>query len=184
MSDWLFDEIGVDGTKGTYKKGDWRSYAVHDDKQIKGFFGDYRWLSNFHVCEVHYDFLGFVSSENAYQAAKVVEDQREPFQLCTPYESKNLWQEERFTKRYTADEWDKVKYSVMFYVVFDKFMRNNDLRKKLLETGKKHLEETNHWGDTYWGVDVRKGGQNKLGSILMYIRDSVKHVPENGLTPL
>jgi ribA/ribD-fused uncharacterized protein len=184
MSDWMFDEVGVDGKPNTYKKGDWKSYAVHSDTEIKGFFGPYRWLSNFHPCEVHYGFAAYVSSENAYQAAKIYPDDREPFQVCEPYVSKNLWKDDRFRKIYTPEQWDSIKYSVMFNILVSKFLLNNDLRKKLLETGKKELVELNHWGDTFWGVDIRKGGQNNLGKILMYLRESMKHVPENGLTPL
>lgn len=26
--------------------------TVHTESMIKGFFGDYRWLSNYHVCDV------------------------------------------------------------------------------------------------------------------------------------
>jgi predicted NAD-dependent protein-ADP-ribosyltransferase YbiA (DUF1768 family) len=40
----------------------------------------------------------------------------------------------------------------MYDIVFDKFTRNKSLGDKLLETGDKYLEETNHWHDTCWGV--------------------------------
>jgi predicted NAD-dependent protein-ADP-ribosyltransferase YbiA (DUF1768 family) len=57
----------------------------------------------------------------------------------------------------------------MAVCVFSKFLINKDLRQKLVETGDKYLEETNNWGDAYWGVyeDV---GNNKLGKILMATR--------------
>jgi predicted NAD-dependent protein-ADP-ribosyltransferase YbiA (DUF1768 family) len=56
-------------------------------------------------------------------------------------------------------------------ILFDKFERNTDLRDKLLQTNRCYLEEANHWGDSYWGVDIHAGGKNHLGEILMGIRE-------------
>jgi ribA/ribD-fused uncharacterized protein len=168
----MFDEIGVDGKKGTYKFGDWKQYAVHSPTEIKGFFGPARWLSNFHLCLVSFDGAFYPSAENAYQSAKVIPEHREGFQTCTPAESKTLWKDPKLTRIYTAEEWDTVKYDIMLVILMDKFYRNIDLRKKLLLTGKAYLEETNHWNDVAWGVDHRTGtGQNLLGKILMKCRD-------------
>ena len=59
----------------------------------------------------------------------------------------------------------------MLAIVFDKFWRNPTLKQRLLATGQRYLEETNHWGDLYYGVDYRTGkGQNVLGQILMKVR--------------
>ncbi len=65
----------------------------------------------------------------------------------------------------------------MSSIVFDKFCRSFYLRNRLLETGDKYLEETNHWSDSYWGVDIKKGGKNNLGKILMKVRDFWKDKP-------
>lgn len=59
----------------------------------------------------------------------------------------------------------------MSVILFDKFYRNPNLRQQLIKTDNKFLEETNHWGDQFWGVDIKKGGQNNLGKILMKIRE-------------
>ena len=66
--------------------------------------------------------------------------------------------------------WDGMKYDIMSSVVFDKFYRNHDIRKLLLETGDKYIEETNHWKDSVWGV-CNGVGQNNLGKILMATRE-------------
>lgn len=42
---------------------------------IKGFFCQYRWLSNFWPCKVEYDGHKFKSVEQAYQYAKAVTDE-------------------------------------------------------------------------------------------------------------
>ena len=55
-----------------------------------------------------------------------------------------------------------------------KFYRNLDIREKLLATGDKYLEEKNFWNDVFWGVDYKKGGENKLGKILMKVRECLR----------
>jgi predicted NAD-dependent protein-ADP-ribosyltransferase YbiA (DUF1768 family) len=42
----------------------------------------------------------------------------------------------------------------------------DEFRDKLLATGTFHIEETNTWGDVFWGV-CRGRGENHLGKILM-----------------
>lgn len=164
----MYNEVPV-GDKPFYKFGDWKEYAVHDDCSIKGFFGKYRWLSNFHECPVYFEGLLYPSSECAYQAAKVDSDCRHKLQTCSSETSKKVW---KLLSRIdiTEDEWDVRKYDVMSVILFDKFYRNRDLRQKLIDTGDKFLEESNHWKDVFWGVDIKLGGQNNLGKILMKIR--------------
>lgn len=147
----------------------WKTYVIHDDHNIKGFFGEYRWLSNFHICEVVYDGVQWPSSENAYQAMKVRDEDRKRFETCTPSEAKKFWK--KCVTIYKPEEWDLIKRKIMEDIVFDKFHRNLDLREKLIETFNKHLEETNHWNDIYWGVNFKSGiGRNELGNILMNVR--------------
>lgn len=144
-------------------------YIVHDDNNLKGFRGEAEFLSNFYPCKVWYKGLLYNSCENAYQAAKVIEAERLEFTTCTPAKSKRLWKD--CSKLYSAEKWDSIRYDIMAAIVFDKFYRNLDLRKKLINTGQKHLEELNVWHDLWWGVDYKTGaGENKLGKILMKVR--------------
>ncbi len=146
----------------------WQDYALHSDNQICGFFGDYRWLSNFHLCDVEFEGLVYPSSENAYQAAKVRTFDRIGFIDCSPAASKRIWKP---LTRFTREEWDEVKEYYMQKIVFEKFARNKDLRDLLVATYPKYLEERNAWKDTFWGVDIKLGGKNKLGMMLMAIRN-------------
>lgn len=142
--------------------------GVHDEKTIKGFNEEYRWLSNYWPCEVIWNGLTYKSSEAAYQAAKSLDPK--------------VW--ERFTTLGAGtskkegklldirEDWDDVKLGIMFQICLDKFVRNEDLKQKLLATGDKFLEETNWWGDTFWGV-CRGAGQNHLGRTLMEIRQII-----------
>jgi N-glycosidase YbiA len=148
-----------------------RDYIVHDAENVKGFFGEYRWMSNFHKCAIWYEGLGFPSTENAYVYAKIDPSQRKNWwelstflMSCEPHEAKKIGRTIPL-----RDDWEEVKYDVMSSVVFDKFYRHVDLRHELLATGDKYLEETNHWGDKFWGVCDGKG-KNSLGKILMGVR--------------
>jgi ribA/ribD-fused uncharacterized protein len=146
-----------------------RDYIVHDESQIKGFFGEYRFLSNFELGDVIYEGIKYPSSENAYQAAKSLDlEIRKQFVNISPNESKKLGQKIDVRK-----DWEEVKYGIMYQIVLDKFSRNYELGDLLIETGDKYLEETNSWKDKVWGVcdDV---GKNWLGKILMDVRTQIK----------
>jgi predicted NAD-dependent protein-ADP-ribosyltransferase YbiA (DUF1768 family) len=47
-------------------------YPTVTSEGIYGFFREYRWLSNFHLCRVHVQNLEYPSSEHAYMAMKTV----------------------------------------------------------------------------------------------------------------
>lgn len=74
-------------------------------------------------------------------------------------------------------DWECVKAETMEKILRLKF---NDLKlgKLLKETGDVQLIEQNYWHDTFWGVCTcskhKRTGLNKLGFILMKIRDEMK----------
>lgn len=143
-----------------------RDYIVHSNNEIKGFFGEWRFLCNFHKCPVYFDGVLYPSTESAYMSAKTIDlEQRKSFEDIEPNEAKKLGR--IITLR---SDWEEVKYDVMSSVVFDKFYRHKELRDKLLSTGDAYLEETNHWKDCIWGV-CDGVGENYLGKILMGVRD-------------
>ena len=53
-------------------------------------------------------------------------------------------------------------------VVLDNMTPN--LARMLIDTGYKHLEERNDWGDVWWGTNEKGIGENNLGQILMNVR--------------
>ena len=141
---------------------------------ISDFRGKYRFLSNFQASTIEYEDLLFPSVEAAYQAAKTEDKtKREQFTNMSPVEAK------RAGKLLTLrSEWDNIKYDIMYILVNQKFTKYPALTKKLLDTGNKMLVEGNWWGDEYWGVCNGKG-ENKLGKILMLIRDSLRESGDN-----
>ena len=139
---------------------------LEDPGVIKGFFGEYSFLSNFHLCSVYYEGLTYPSSENAFQAAKFDPATREIFLSLSPSESK------RFGKVLKIKDiaiWENTKNTVMYRILLSKFSENKELRAKLVNTNPKKLQETNWWGDKYWGV-CDGVGENALGNILMAVR--------------
>lgn len=187
MDKILYNEIGPLGTP--YKKGDWKFFAIHTDTEVKGFFGDYQFLSNFWPCHVTLDGVSYKSVELAYQASKWKEGtDREYFTKCTSLQSIE-YNRARIESSisasvdggahvsapngYTPAEWNAVKVSIMKSLLEQKFdaKKNPELRARLLATDTKHLEEMNWWGDTFWGTNKEGKGENMLGKLLMEVRD-------------
>lgn len=161
-------------------------YVIWDQNSIKGFFEDYRFLSNFHLCDVYFEGLLYPSSESAYMAAKSTDLYTRQLFSSNP---KNVIGEEKPVMRPAEarkfgqtielrPDWDKIKYDMMLAIVFDKFWRNKDIREKLIATGDKYLEESCHWHDLYWAKcycpNHNGKGQNNLGDILMKVRNILK----------
>lgn len=144
--------------------------GIENDKDnIRGFFEDYRWLSNFHECEIHHNGLVFGSTEAAYQAAKTLDPEvRKLFQDMKPSMAKKVGSNGVVLR----PDWEDIKVQIMWEVNLDKYTRHEYLKEKLLATGTRRLEETNWWGDTYWGV-CEGVGQNQLGRVLMEIRERI-----------
>ena len=61
----------------------------------------------------------------------------------------------------------------MYEVVYAKFTQNGQLQKELLATGDQALVE-DAVQDPYWGWGASHVGENKLGRILMTVRDAIR----------
>lgn len=136
-------------------------------RSILGFSGEYRFLSNFYPVEFEVDGELYTSSEQFYMAAKCAD----PFERAKimafdkPSMVKKLG-----SKVKLVDGWDDgLRDKAMFTALKAKFSTPK-LKGSLYMTTGAYLEETNHWGDTYWGV-CDGVGQNKLGRMLMWLRD-------------
>lgn len=143
---------------------------------IYGFFGDYRFLSNFQTAPLRLegswaDGLVYPTSEHAYMALKT-EDlavRHQISQLETGAAAK------RFGRTIVLREgWDgALRLEAMLAVLRAKFRQNPELATKLLATGLLYLEETNDWNDVFWGV-CRGRGLNMLGKMLMQVRTELQ----------
>ena len=147
---------------------------------IRGFQGEYRFLSNFYIAPITYWTTDgdevYPASENVYQAWKLrysdlsadaKDDLRISFRTITPGEAKRLG---RSIPLITSLWNGTVSFNAMSQVVRHKFTQHPELVKLLLATGDAELIEENNWGDKVWGT-VNGVGQNQLGKILMDERD-------------
>lgn len=130
---------------------------------IDGFQGEYRWLSNFWIHDTHRG----ISVEHLYQAAKTtnLEDYMLIMSAETPGDAK------RYGKIVNVrSDWSEVRVTLMEQFTREKYATNATLREKLLATKGMYIQESNTWGDIFWGVCGGQG-ENKLGQILMNVRD-------------
>ena len=164
----------------------WLPRLVKDDRfwpQSKGdmlyaFFGENRWMSNFHIQPLVYEGKEYQSTEAAYQAAKTDNPEiKEQIRLSSPAGAKKLGNCLNIRK-----DWEEVKWNIMSEIVALKFLASQELQLKLLKTYPLYLVEGNTWHDNGYGIcihkDCRKGcwekkGKNMLGKILMEIRQAL-----------
>lgn len=139
--------------------------------KILGFFGPYRFLSNFHKVPVVLDGETYPTTEHAYQAAKTFDlDARKVIRvLPEPRDARRAGQ-----NLVMRPNWNEVKLLVMDDVNRQKFSIE-PCKTWLLETEDWYLEETNTWNDTFWGV-CNHVGANNLGKILMKIREDLRTI--------
>lgn len=136
---------------------------------INEFKGKYYFLSNFYPTPVMYEGLMYKNNESAFQSVKVKDIERRK-QFC---ELDSSTAKKKGRNVLLRNDWEKIKDEVMYQCVKDKFNRNIELKQKLIDTGNKELIEGNTWNDIYWGV-CRGRGKNKLGKILMRVREELK----------
>lgn len=150
---------------------DGKPQSTVTDTHIRGFFGRYRFLSNFEVAPCTVDGYTYMSSEHAYMAQKThevyyKEELANNITLCS--EARKFGQTIPL-----REDWNEARYESMLKVLQAKFFQNPRLAAELLDTGDKILEETNYWKDTYWGV-CNGIGESNLGKALMEVRTMLK----------
>lgn len=156
-------------TREDFMDGDGIVQAIETETQIFGLFGKYRALSNFHEEPLIVDGLKFRWSEAAYMAEKtfLAKEKLALMECETPGRAKKLGR--TITLR---DDWEEVKEAKMLKVLRAKFQQSEFCRELLLSTGDKYIEETNWWGDDFWGKSTA-AGKNTLGKLLMQVREEI-----------
>lgn len=140
------------------------------DNRIAGFFGEYRWLSNFWPCEVCYNNITFPSVEHAYVYAKCILTDKQLNELLnlTPGGAKRLGRTAPANPQFSQN-----KLAIMKKLLEIKFSHST-LQKQLIATYPAALIEVNNWGDTFWGVNEQGSGLNHLGVLLEQVRDAYR----------
>lgn len=141
---------------------------------VYGFFGPFRFLSNFHVVQIPYNGLVYPSTEAAYMSGKthnLLTKKALANTKTTPSEARKIGRMLEL-----REDWDDIRLQVMEEVNTIKYTQDTPesklLREMLLVTKPFVLVEANWWNDTFWG-ECKGVGENNLGKILMKIRESL-----------
>jgi hypothetical protein len=137
---------------------------------VRGFFGDYRFLSNFYKARQVVNGIEYISNEHFFQASKSTNQQDHDWVNSSETPGIAKHRGKRIPRR---EDWNKIRLDIMRLGLLAKFSQNLYLKDLLLGTGSSYLEELNDWGDTFWGTCSGKG-DNHLGLILMDLRDKFR----------
>ncbi|MBA3602117.1 MAG: NADAR family protein [Parachlamydiaceae bacterium] len=127
---------------------------------------------------IHYKGNNFKTSEHAFQFEKFNYGSQQAQQVGlqilsaqTPREAFDIAQKNAHLIRIN---WQEEKDSVMYEIVKSKFSQSSrHLRNVILKTDNAILVEASPL-DSYWGYGVNGQGENKLGRILMRVREEMK----------
>ena len=128
-------------------------------------------LSNFAFSEFEADGVRWPTVEHYFQAQKFKDAaHRERIRGArSPMEAKTLGQTRQVPIR---SDWETVKEEVMKKALRLKF-QNPHLRSLLLSTKNRMLVEDSPY-DRYWGCGRDEKGKNRLGILLMEVRDEIR----------
>lgn len=147
-----------------------KQFACTTEQPILFFQDEYRFLSNFWMCDLVFEGITYKSSEHCFMAQKTFDEELQLKIRMQPTAAKAKIEGKKVPLR--AD-WEEVKVEAMYNAVYAKFSQNPDLKHRLLATGNRYLEEGNTWNDVTWGV-CNGVGKNLLGQILMLVRSQLR----------
>lgn len=132
----------------------------------------YGFCSNFAPYPVKIDGKRWPTSEHYFQAQKFTgePDEAEIRKARSPMIAARMG---RSRKRPLRKDWESVKDGIMRTAVLEKFRQHEDIRTELLDTGVAVIVEHTK-NDRYWGDGGDGSGKNRLGRILMEVREQLR----------
>ena len=151
-----------------------------DPPQVINFYstsGEYGCFSNFSRHAVFLKGKRWPTSEHYFQAQKFAgTEHEEAVRLCKrPADAASMGRSRKLPLR---RDWEGVKDQIMLEVVRAKFTQHEDLKAILLGTGDAKLVE-HTTNDSYWGDGGDGSGKNRLGQLLMRVRDELRAAQTN-----
>ena len=135
---------------------------------------EYGAFSNFSAHGFNLDGRWWPTSEHYFQAQKFAgtndEYVEEVRRARSPMIAARLGRSRKVKLR---GDWASAKDAVMRPAVLKKFETHADIRELLLSTGEEKLIEKTT-DDYYWGVGTKGTGKNRLGEILMEVRQTLR----------
>ncbi len=142
---------------------------------------DYGCFSNFSAHAFELDGKHWPTSEHYFQAQKFAGTPHEEAirRANSPMLAARMG---RSRKRPLRRDWESAKDNVMRRAVLKKFETHEDIQEILLATGdEKIVEDTTR--DYYWGCGSKGNGKNKLGLILMEVRQILRQREDDECSP-
>ena len=135
---------------------------------------DYGFMSNFAPYPSSDGSKIWPTSEHYFQAQKflVPQIQEKIRQIASPMDAAL---EGRNRQNPLRPDWEEVKDEVMHQALRMKFRQNPDIAKELLATGDAIIIEHTQ-NDAYWADGGDGSGKNKLGLLIMQVREELKNV--------
>ena len=112
------------------------------------------------------------TTEHYFQAMKYQDEERQE-QVRRKVFPREAFDFTRAQGNQARADWEKVKEGFMLHALREKAMQNRQFRQTLEDTGNKVLVESSHQ-DGYWGYGKDKNGLNRLGYMLMQVRDEIR----------
>ena len=144
------------------------------------------YLSNWYISEFKIDSIKFSSMEQymMYKKAIVFNDNKIAKEILETKDVSKIKALGRQVSNYNDTHWNGVRQIIIYKGLLEKFSRNEDLKKRLLNTGNDILAEC-AVQDKIWGIglsmkdvnrwDMEKWrGENLLGFALMMVREDLR----------
>jgi ribA/ribD-fused uncharacterized protein len=130
------------------------------------------YLSNFAACPIRVDDQIWATSEHYYQAMKFASEvlRVSILEARTPAEAFSL---SRDYQDQVREDWYDIRVEVMEFIVTEKFKQNPQFALFLANTGDSVIKEHSH-KDHFWGDGGDGTGENRLGEILMVVRQQLR----------
>lgn len=136
-------------------------------------------FSNLYRRVIHLEGHDFPTAEHAYQAGKPIKESVREWLLSAPTPALVAMAAHGLYTWDIVPDWSRIKIERMRCVLRAKFTQHEDLRALLLSTGNARLVESGHTDNSVnreWG-EVNGKGQNKLGVLLMDLREELRRPP-------
>ena len=135
-------------------------------------FGEYGYLANYSNHGFTVNGVFYPTAEHFYQASKFDDPMiiQRILACKTPKEASVIGRDRNLTR---IPHFRDIKLDKMYQGVYEKFLQNPDIQKKLLDTGDEEIKEMTV-KESFWGVGPHFDGENHMGKILMKVRQQLR----------
>ena len=137
---------------------------------INKFDNEYIFLSNYYTQNITYKGITYNCAMNAYYGQLISDNlQKKAIANATPSRALSMVINSISKIDYSQEEQDNIMYEILKVKFSDSKLKN-----LLLQTNQEPLNNNINWEDTYWGI-CNDEGDNKLGKLLMKLRDELSN---------